>query len=66
MIGLRLGAENAGYFSAHVNEQLLRDPRVESVSVIEISDHGDTLSLDLEVTSSQSSHLSTRVSLGRS
>lgn len=47
-IGGRITADSAGYLSAHIREQLTRDPRLESVNVIEISDRGDHLSASLE------------------
>ena len=47
-IGERITAESAGYLSAHIREQLTRDPRLESVNVIELSDKGDHLSASVE------------------
>jgi len=47
-IGDRITPESAGYLSAHIREQLTRDPRLESVNVVEISDKGDHLSASVE------------------
>ena len=64
-IGLRLSASSGGYLSAHINEQLMRDSRVQNVSIIELQDLGDTLSFDLEILSAESAHLNALVSLVR-
>ena len=61
-LGLRLSASSAGYLSAHVNEQLLKDQRVESVRFIELTDKGDSLTFDIELTTSESAHLNTLLS----
>ena len=47
-IGERVTIESAGYLSAHIREQLTRDPRLESVNVIELRDKGDHLSASVE------------------
>tara|TARA_Y100000592_G_scaffold10880_1_gene15439 strand:- start:28822 stop:30441 length:1620 start_codon:yes stop_codon:yes gene_type:complete len=47
-IGERVTIESAGYLSAHIREQLTRDPRLESVNVIELQDKGDHLSASVE------------------
>lgn len=47
-IGERVTIESAGYLSAHIREQLTRDPRLESVNVVELQDKGDHLSASVE------------------
>lgn len=47
-IGERVTTTSAGYLSAHIREQLARDPRVDRVNVIEVSDRGDHLSAALQ------------------
>ena len=45
--GISLGMR--AYFAAHMREQLLRDPRVESVASLEVVDDGDTFFAQAEV-----------------
>jgi hypothetical protein len=43
-IGGKVTGELIGYAAAHINEQLLRDPRVVSLSELTLQDEGDTIS----------------------
>jgi len=52
-IGRRVTAESAGLLAAYIQEQLVKDPRIEAVPVIEVLDTGDQIKAKLEITPSQ-------------
>ncbi len=62
-IGERVTIESAGYLSAHIREQLTRDPRLESVNVIELQDKGDHLSASVEFRAIAGAIFSERISI---
>jgi predicted component of type VI protein secretion system len=62
-IGERVTTTSAGYLSAHIREQLARDPRVDRVNVIEVSDKGDHLSAALQFTARAGGLMTSQVRL---
>ena len=60
-IGQRLTAASSGYLSAHISEQLLLDPRIEQINVIELRDQGDHLSASLEFTARSGALISSAI-----
>ena len=62
-IGERVTTTSAGYLSAHIREQLARDPRVDRVNVIEVSDRGDHLSAALQFTARAGGLMTSQVRL---
>ena len=47
-VGLRLNAETAGYVSAHMRSQIVKDKRVRSVLLIEARDQGDAIDMSAQ------------------
>ena len=62
-IGERVTVESAGFLSAHIREQLTRDPRLESVNVIELEDKGDHLSASVEFRAIAGAMFSERIAI---
>ncbi len=50
VVGLGGSASGAAYIAAHVRDQLLRDPRVDLVQNLSVTDEGDTLTAEADVT----------------
>jgi hypothetical protein len=62
-IGRTMSLESAGLYSAHTRAQILRDPRVSSVSFVEWADTGDALDCSIGVIMAEGGFLEQKVSL---
>lgn len=62
-VGERVTIESAGYLGAHIREQLVRDPRLESVNVIELQDKGDHLNASIEFRAIEGATFSERIAI---
>lgn len=62
-VGRRLAAGSAGYLAAHIRAQLLKDRRVESLPMIEVSDRGDHLEVYLQIKALEGGLLETEATL---
>ena len=49
LVGRKLTTESSGLLAAHCREHLLRDGRIEDVPIIEFTDLGDHIKLNIEV-----------------
>ena len=55
LVGTSGSSGTRAYVAAHVRDQLLRDPRVQSISALAVEDYGDTYTVEAEVVSQDSS-----------
>jgi len=49
--------------TAHTREQILLDPRISSIPVIEMSDNGDTITMILDIITKAGGFLQTAIPL---
>lgn len=63
IIGKRVSSNLIGLVTAHTREQILLDPRISSIPVIEMSDNGDTITMILDIITKAGGFLQTAIPL---